>query len=281
LDPLPRLPPDGLSAPEVGDWAEEKYQHVRGYARMFSTSMRKKWSSLAYVDLYAGAGRSTIRGTSSIIPASATLALSLPFTRHVFCDIDKEKLEVLRRRVERDHPSAAASYVLGDVNTNVDPILAALQFSPGEGLLSFCLVDPYSLSNLRFETIRRLSERKIDFLVLVPSGYDFQVNQHSYAAEGNNVVADFLGDPGWRALWSASPRRTQKDGAATFIADRFGQQMASLGYIYEDLKKAKVVRSTEKNLLLYHLMLFSRHELGHTFWKAVLEYAEPQLGLEF
>ncbi|MEX0881142.1 MAG: three-Cys-motif partner protein TcmP [Thermoanaerobaculia bacterium] len=282
MDPLPRLTDDGLLTPEVGDWAEEKYQHVRYYADLFARSMSKKWKNRAYVDLFAGAGRSRIRGMTSILPASPTIALGLPFTRYVFCEGDPKKLYALTQRRRRDFDKSRAWFVSGDVNEATDEILAQLPVPSDGGLLTFCLVDPYAMSNLRFETIRRLSERWIDFLVLVPSGQDFQRwREEKYMDPADRVVEEFLGDPNWRKAWHVFPKQDRKNGASEFIADRFGQQMASLGFIYKGLDVARVVRSTDKNLLLYHLLLFSRKELGASFWKTTLDNVNPQRELGF
>lgn len=283
MDPLLRLKDDGLLTPEVGDWAEEKYQHVRYYADLFARSMSKKWKHRAYVDLFAGAGRSRIRGTLSILPASPTIALGLPFTDYVFCEKDGGKLAALEARQKRDFLAARSTFIPGDVNEAPDKILAAIPVPRDGGLLTFCLVDPFAMSNLRFETIRRLAAgRWMDFLVLVPSGHDFQRwLEEKYLDPGNRVVEEFLGDPNWREAWERHPNRGRKNGAAEFIADRFGQRMASLGFIHKGLDVARVVRSTDKNLLLYHLLLFSRHELGAAFWETTLEMVNAQRPLEF
>ncbi len=42
----------------------------------------------------------------------------------------------------------------------------------------------------------------------------------------------------------------------------------------------KQVRSDVKNLPLYHLALFSRHELAYEYWDEVLKYSTPQLRLD-
>src|SRR5438309_9796098 len=65
---------DGLVAPEVGAWAEEKHRMVSLYATLFSSAMKDKWSKRIYVELYAGAGYSRIRGTSKFIFGSPLLA---------------------------------------------------------------------------------------------------------------------------------------------------------------------------------------------------------------
>lgn len=54
---------DGLVAPEVGSWAETKYRLLALYDELFSMGMKHKWDQRVYIDLYAGAGYSRVRGT--------------------------------------------------------------------------------------------------------------------------------------------------------------------------------------------------------------------------
>ena len=61
---------DGLPTPEVGEWGEEKYRLIQLYAKLFATSMKAKWDYLVYIDLFAASGRSQVRKTNKIIPAS-------------------------------------------------------------------------------------------------------------------------------------------------------------------------------------------------------------------
>jgi len=71
------LSDDGLIAPPVGPWGEKKYLLVRNYAQIFANSMKNKWDCRVYIDLFAGAGRSKIEGTSRIVLASPLLALGI------------------------------------------------------------------------------------------------------------------------------------------------------------------------------------------------------------
>jgi len=71
------VPDDGQVCPEVGAWTLEKHRHVLLYATLFSSGMKDKWDSRTYVELYAGAGHSRIRGTSQRVVGSPLLALSV------------------------------------------------------------------------------------------------------------------------------------------------------------------------------------------------------------
>lgn len=66
---------DNLVCPEVGSWTEDKHRVVSLYTTMFSKGMKAKWDKRAYVELYAGAGYSRIRGTQKIILGISTSSL--------------------------------------------------------------------------------------------------------------------------------------------------------------------------------------------------------------
>lgn len=165
------VPDDGLFCAEVGKQSEEKHSLVSLYAKLFSTGMKDKWDERVYIELYAGAGYSKVRDTSRMIAGSPIQALTLehPFDKYIFCEKGRRELEALRVRVERTAPSANVAYILGDCDQRVDEILAAIPaHSPGHRVLSLCFVDPFDIG-IKFETLRALSERYVDFLVLLHS----------------------------------------------------------------------------------------------------------------
>lgn len=280
---IPTLVDDGLLTPEVGPWAEEKYRLVNLYATLFTTSMRGKWEQLAYVDLFAGSGRSRIRETERIVPASPTLALSLevPFDRYVFCEADSELMDALIQRVRRDFGHLDVRFVPGNVNSNVPSILTELpKPSPGNKVLAFCFVDPFGLSNLRFATIEQLAARYMDFLVLVPSGYDATRNQGIYLEPANRTIDRFLGSPDWRERWEKD--RIEGQTFDAFITNEFGESMRRLRYLYEGVEATQIVRlGGTKRARLYRLALFSRKSLGAKFWREVRKYATDQRSFPF
>lgn len=266
MEDLPNLKDDGLVTPVVQDWAVEKYQHFRHYAQMFTTSMKKKWE-LVYVDLFAGAGRARIESTGRIVPNAAGLALGFPFQRFVFCERDEGKLDALKRRVQTVTPKGQATFLCGDTNSLLEEILRAIpRGSRDHRVLSFCFVDPYKCSSLKFATIQRLAERYVDFLILIPSDMDAHRNLHNYV-EDSRILDEFLGDTGWRDNWRSLSAELPKAKFGQFVADEFGRQMKALGYLYEDLSEMHLMRSTAKNLPLYRLCAFSRNDLGAKFWR--------------
>lgn len=78
-------PDDGLEMPEVGAWAERKYELVHMYDELFATGMKNKWTRV-YVDLFAAAGKVKVRGTNRVLLGSPLLAINIPdrFDEYIF-----------------------------------------------------------------------------------------------------------------------------------------------------------------------------------------------------
>jgi len=277
---LPALVDDGLVIEEIGDWGQDKYQLLNMYIQLFSAAMKSKWDCRVYVDLFAGSGRSRIKGTKRIVAASPLIALSVNprFDHYVFCEKNKDKLRALKTRVARDHPEANSVFQSGDANESIAEILEKIpQHSQNFKVLSFCFVDPYNLGDLAFETIDRLSSRFIDFLVLIATDMDASRNISKYEVPTSVTVERFLGVPGWRTEWAKA--KASGEGFSLYLLNRFSQQMEARRYIRAPIEETKLVRSTEKNLPLYRLALFSRHKLGKKFWEQSKRYSDDQLGL--
>lgn len=95
------LEDDGLPTAEIGGWGENKYQLVSMYAALFARSMRNKWDDLVYLDLFAGSGRSRIRGTRRVVLASPLLVVGITeaFQKYIFCESNKSYVEALAKGV--------------------------------------------------------------------------------------------------------------------------------------------------------------------------------------
>lgn len=276
---VPYLQDDGLPTPEVGSWVEEKYELVNRYNRQFSTGMKRKWDCRVYIDLYAGAGRSKIRGTNHILEASPLLALGVPdkFDKYIFCEKDGNLIQVLRQRVTNQYPEVDVAYVQGDCNKKVGEIISKIPpHSSRRKILSFCFIDPFDIT-IEFETIRALSQRFMDFLIILAVGMDATRNAQFYTKPNNKRVDSFLGVSDWRTRW----QEISIKGITFrhFLCQEYANQMETLGYKKVPLSKMKEVRSDERNLPLYHLAFFSKHDLGYEFWDQVLKYSTDQQSL--
>jgi three-Cys-motif partner protein len=267
---------DGLPCPEVGSWAEDKYRLMGMYASLFSTGMKNKWDERIYVDLYAGAGYSRVRETETVLAASPILALLVPdaFDKYIFCEKKGKLLAALKLRVAKTAPAAKVSFVHGDCNQRVDEICKEIPVgSLRRKVLTLCFVDPFNIG-IKFETLRQISSRRVDFLVLLAVYMDANLNYSRYTTVESRKIDEFLGSSDWRSAW---PKAQQEgDEFPKFLAQQFAQRMQTLGYLPQPLYNMKMVRSDEKNLRLYYLALFSRHELAYKFWQDVLSYSDDQ-----
>jgi len=280
-DDIVSLIDDGLVLPEVGSWCIEKYRFFRHYDDMFARSMKGKWRTL-YIDLFAGSGYAKIRGTDRIVFGSPLIALSIPalFSDYVFCDSDLKCLAALRDRVERHKPGINASFVPGDCNVEIDRIIKAASGRFGLGnTITFCVVDPFG-ADFRFETVSKLSAScgRIDFLVLLALSMDIKRNWQLYLDAENHTIDELLGHERWRARAETSVHSPAE--FSRLVAGEFCDSMEALGYIRPPTETWKGFKTSERGLPLYHLMFFSKHELGHRFWNEVMKGASNQKQLD-
>ena len=176
-------------------------------------------------------------------------------------------------------PSADVTYIAGDCNTKVDEILKAIPRGSTElKVLGLCLVDPYDLG-IKFETLRMLSKRFIDFLCLLALNMDARRNYQRYMEPDSKKVDEFLGSSDWRRRWETA--QASRVEFPQFLAMEFAKVMDTLGYIPPPPYTMKEVRSDEKNLPLYHLALFSRSHRAYDFWGEVLKYSTDQTAFSF
>ena len=273
---------DGLPTNEAGPWVKVKYGLVGLYGEIFSKGMKAKWDRRIYIDLFAGSGRVRIRDTGEILDASPLIALGVthPYDLYIFCEQDASKLAALKQRVATLFPDANVEYVPGDCNTQTAKINEVIGKSGARGGgLSFCFADPFSIGALKFATIKAISAGKaVDFLLLLALAMDANRFKKLYSKTSNHTVDEFLGNPNWRAEWSKVERTMD---FRRFLAERYGVSMTDLGYLPVPLTKMKEVRSSEKNLPLYHLAFFSGHERGYKYWDQVLKYGVDQLEFPF
>lgn len=260
---------------EVGSWSDFKYRLIQLYSHLFTSGMKGKWGSLVYVDLYAGSGQSRVCGTGTILLGSPLIALSIDtrFDRYIFCEQDEEKLEALKARVIKRFPNVDVKFISGDCGEVTDEIYSHIP----AGSLGLCFVDPYDLST-KFETLRRVSEnRRMDFLCLIASHMDGSRNQTTYASPKSTKLDAFLGSPKWRELWCKP--EIARTNFGQFVAAQFAASMETLGHLPTPLHKMKKITTDDKNIPLYHLALFARHERAHHYWQQVLKYSTPQKSL--
>jgi len=81
------LASDHLPARPTGQWVQGKNYYLCRYLDIMTHGVVKKWEAkLAYVDLFAGPGRSIIRDTGEEVEGSPVLSLKYEFAKYIFVD---------------------------------------------------------------------------------------------------------------------------------------------------------------------------------------------------
>jgi len=275
FNPIIPTDDDGLVIHEAHIWTEEKYKLVGGYNDIFTRGMRKKWKKLVYVDLFAGPGYCRIIETGRILKSSPMIALSLPlpFDFYIFCDENEKFIDALKRRVDRDHSDKAVHFYVGDCNNGIEDIKKMVPVhKSGETVLTFCFIDPYEL-NFHFETIKRLTENKlVDVLILQAYFMDLNRNYTNYLNDDNQKISLYLDDEKWREKFKKSAHYPKN--FVRFIAESYDEKMRGLNYLNPIRNSIKI---PDKNVRLYYLSFYSKHERGQDFYKKVQEYSDEQL----
>jgi three-Cys-motif partner protein len=255
----PAIASDALPARPTGPWVLDKKHYLERYLDIFSRGVARKWAGkLSYVDLFSGPGRSIIRGSQEEVEGSPLISLKYNFAKYVFVDVP-EVLSSLQRRLTRHPKLAQISLIEGDCNTVIKEVLKELPSNH----LTLAFIDPTGLQ-IQFSTIKRLvHNRKVDLLMTIQFGMGIRMNLPLYAQTEGAALSDFLGNAGWREDLQAGGSPSQ---IARRILNRYVQQLRDLGYGTVQDREIEI-RSDESNLLLYFMVLASRHPLGKDFWR--------------
>lgn len=279
---LAGLADDGLYTPSIKPHSVEKIRVHNYYVSLFTTAMKDHWPQRAYLGLYSGPGRASVESTGEVIETTAMSAFRprFPFTKYIFVDNDERCIEALSGRIEALESDFDVSLIHADVEHAVPQIIRAMPaYGPGNGLLSFCFIDPFSAA-LDFDVIRQLGRRyKMDFLILLMLGRDVRTNFRKYLDDPeDDRIALLIDDPNWREEWRS--RGLGRRDLVRFLLEKFDTAMTKLGYKAARPSEAHPIRVMGKKVFLYSLVLYSKDDLGKRFWDATRKGTSPQIGLD-
>ena len=201
---------DDFVCPEVGSWTEEKHRHLdlcnsvcNGYEGYLGrTSLCR--TSLCRTTRWCRNQQNPRNLAAYSRLSLRALRLKDPFDKYIFCEEDEERLNALKFRVKKYAPQANVAYVPGNCNEVAELILKEIPCaSKQRTVLSLCFADPFDIS-LKFNTLRKLSVRFIDFLVLLALHSDANRAYKRYRMEDASKVDDFLGSKTWRERWRSA-----------------------------------------------------------------------------
>lgn len=264
-------PDDRLPVQGVGEWTPEKHDFLRRYIDATYAARRHflpagEKAGAAYIDLFAGPGRVRVVGRRESHDGSPLIALAhakAAFSRVVLCDLDPENIATLQARTAAH--AQRTTIVEGDCNDHIAEVLAQV---PPRGL-NFAFVDPFAPSVLRWTTFARLASfERMDMLVNFPTGF-IKRNFHTEAFRAR--IDAMLGDDAWRGDVTAA-------SDSHLLIERLRDRLTTLGYGRDKTRSLPITNSS--NVVMFHLVLFSKHGLADKIWNSVAKTsATGQRGL--
>ena len=156
----------------VGPWAAAKLDALEAYLKFYGTALSKQSFTRIYIDAFAGACVTKVRGTGvtaepspffdelddteaqeEFILGSPLRALNVPhgFHRHYFFDLDETRAETLRAVTEKRN---GVTVQVGDCNPLIRNLAPALKAPNIRGV---AFLDPYG-AHLEWATLEALAD---------------------------------------------------------------------------------------------------------------------------
>ena len=246
--------PDDLPARVVGPWVARKVHYVDRYAAIFANGMKNRWKHRGYVELFAGPGVSYDRGQHQFVDGSALRALGMAFTDWAFVDLDPVASSALERRIAVRGRSNAAKVIQGDCNDVVSQVRAAV----ASDALTLAFIDPTNWQ-VKLSTIAALVEsRHVDLLMTFHEG---SMRRVGHLKDCN--LDDFFDSGEWRQALQR-PHHQRLDALLAL----YNRKLEELGYLTSSSLRVPVKNT--KGVVMYDLVLFSRHERGIDFWQKAI-----------
>ena len=262
-------PSDGLPIRDSGPWIESKHKLLAYYAEIFATSMKFKWKSRVYLELFSGPGRCVIRDIGLEAPGSPLKVINHEFTRFIFTEKSLPAAEALAPRLEPYENSHLTEIWCGDCAEAVQHIRILA------GSLTFAFIDPTGIGHAPFSLIEALHRKtRCDLLINIQHGMGIKMNIHQYKpdADEKSALTKFLGNDQWKKLPQHNPGDFFRG-----VLDLYKQQLDSLGFVFTG---REVLIETRKKTPLYLLLFASQHIWGKEFWEKSLKgVLHPELDL--
>jgi three-Cys-motif partner protein len=208
----------------------------------------------AYIDLFAGPGRSKIDTNGDVIDGSPLVAAShekAPFTKLILCDLEPENIAALESRLapHRDR----VTLIGGSCIENIDRVVQAI---PPYGL-NLALVDPFGPKCLRWSILEKLGQMKrMDLLIHFPTGAIKRNLQHEPDFD------EMVGTADWR-------KDVHSVHDVHKLVMHLRRSLERLGYTGKHVREIPIKNS--KGTIMYHLVSATKRPLGDDIWSSVVK----------
>jgi three-Cys-motif partner protein len=267
----------GFKPDSLGPWSEIKLEIVEDYARAYTTILEKqKRFEFWYVDAFSGAGVHLQKYTGGFVLGSPLNALLVnpPFSRYLFIDLDKRKLDTLRALVPDFPNSERVEFAEGDCNeVLLTRVFQRLEWDKYKRALF--LLDPYGL-HLDWEVLLKAGQsRAVEVFLNFPL---MDMNRNVLKADPEGIdpkqaarMTKFWGDESWRKvaysdlnLFANEEKDLESErNLTTAFRDRL-KSLAGFKYVPEPLRMRHKSGGT-----LYYLYFATQNEVGNKIVKEI------------
>lgn len=258
-------PSDNLPAMDVGEWADEKHEHLKKFLDISHAARRKFVTGrggATYIELFSGPGRLFVKGTGEFVDGSPLVAhreaartattfnaMHLGDERQDFCDAASARLKALG--------ATPITYPM-EAQLAARRIVEAL--SPHG--LHFAFLDPFNIESLPFTIIQTLARiPRMDVLIHV-SAMDLQRKLPLYMADDKPCALDGFA-PDWRKAVAGMKPDIKARGK---ILEHWISLIRGAGF--REAESWELIRGPSRQAL-YWLVLVAKHDLATKFWDAI------------
>jgi len=242
---------------ESGAWARDKLKilelYLKGYLGATTSALER-----IYIDGFAGPGTNRVGSSGDQFDGSPLIALNAAaqngtrFDRLYFIERRGDVLKELRSTVEARSLLDRATFILGDVNSELPRLVQTLPLkSP-----TFVFLDPEGIDP-SWQTVQAISPWRTELLINFPFGMAMNRNRRS------PKVTEYFGTEGWRQIWRPGRAPVRE------LLDFYKARLRRLGYEYSP-EHDRLIR-TDGNARLYYLMLVSKVSTAAKIMKWVFE----------
>jgi three-Cys-motif partner protein len=191
------------------------------------------------------------------------------FSRLHLCELNKKRYNALVQRLQRFPQPRDPQILCGDANELVTQVNAEIP----SGSLSLAFLDPHGL-HLHFDTLRQLSERRVDFIIFFPDHLDALRNWENVYHGNPDSNLDLVLGASWREQMLSAP----KDRWPEVLRKIYVSQISTLGYTEFEYERI----SLPTGRFLYRLIFCSKDKAGAKIWRGISsKKADGQTSFDF
>jgi three-Cys-motif partner protein len=262
-----------MNLDEIGPWSEIKLDILRDYAAPYSRILHNSGLRHGYIDAFSGPGLHVKKGGGEEVLGSPLVALGVqpPFDEYHFIDLDRAKVDFLRKQV--GHRPGVFFYNADSNQVMLESVLP--RFTYTKRTRALCVLDPYALT-LNWEVVCAAgATRAVEVFINFPV---MQMNRNckhekiSRILPGELEAMDrFWGGRSWHsAMFRPSSQgnlfgdedldKTENRDLVNAYCERL-KETAGFGFVAEPL-----AMRNSRNAIVYYLIFAGPNRTG---WKIV------------